>query len=121
MIHARSFYWRMAPGRHKAIIASCKQNVPLQGAWSYGVDEGITKLAVLLELTVRSLNNLLERFHHSTTFYVLLSPDWHIPFQAHIVPPLLLAIVLVLQVSLDLLLKRTLFIVLLEDLVFFGA
>lgn len=71
----------------------------MQGAWSYGVDEGITKLAGLLELTVRSLNSLLERFHHSTTFYVLLSPDWHVPFQAHILPPLLLAIVLVLQVK----------------------
>ena len=72
----------------------------LQGAWSYGVDEGVTKLAVLLELTVRSLNNLLERFHHSTTFYLLLSPDWHVPFHIHIIPPLLLAVVLVLQVRL---------------------
>lgn len=72
----------------------------LQGAWSYSVDEGVTKLAILLELTVRSLNNLLERFHHSTTFYLLLSPDWHMPFQVHVVPPLLLAVVLVLQVSL---------------------
>ncbi|KAL3149618.1 Glycosylphosphatidylinositol anchor attachment 1 protein [Trebouxia sp. C0010 RCD-2024] len=72
---------------------------PIQGAWSYGVEEGVTKLAVLLELTVRSLNNLLERFHHSTMFYLLLSPDWHVPFQVHIVPPLLLAIVLVLQAA----------------------
>ena len=73
----------------------------LQGAWSYGVEEGVTKLAVLLELTVRSLNNLLERFHHSTTFYLLLSPDWHVPFQVHVVPPLLLAAVLVLQVTIS--------------------
>ncbi|KAA6418424.1 MAG: hypothetical protein FRX49_11584, partial [Trebouxia sp. A1-2] len=66
-------------------------------AWSYGLEEGIIKLAVLLELTVRSLNNLLEQFHHSTTFYVLISPDWHVPFQAQIAPPLLLIVVLVLQ------------------------
>ena len=48
---------------------------------------------------MRSLNSLLERFHHSTTFYVLLSPDYHVPFQMHIIPPLLLTIILVLQVS----------------------
>ena len=69
-----------------------------QVAWSYGLEENIIKLAVLLELTMRSLNNLLEQFHHSTTFYVLISPDWHVPFQAHIVPPILLIVVLVLQV-----------------------
>ena len=70
-----------------------------QVAWSYGLEEGIIKLAVLFELTMRSLNNLLEQFHHSTTFFVLISPDWHVPFQAHIVPPLLLIFVLVLQVT----------------------
>ena len=54
---------------------------------------------MLLELTFRSLNNLLERFHHSTTFYILLSSEWHVPFQMHILPPLLLTLILVLQVS----------------------
>ena len=42
---------------------------------------------------------MLERFHHSTVFYLLLAPDWHIPFQAYIVPPVLLILVLVLQVK----------------------
>lgn len=53
----------------------------------------------MLELVTRSLSNLLERFHHSTVFYLLLAPDWHIPFQAYILPPVLLTLVLVLQVS----------------------
>lgn len=70
-----------------------------QGSWSFSADESATKLAVVLELVVRSLNNLLERFHHSTVFYLLLSPDWHISFQAYIVPPILLVAILVLQVS----------------------
>lgn len=70
-----------------------------QASWAFSTEEGITKLAVMLELVFRSLNNLLERFHHSTVFYILLSPDWHVPFQAYVMCPILLIAVIVLQVS----------------------
>lgn len=74
-------------------------HILVQGSWSFSADESTAKLTEMLELVFRSLNNLLERFHHSTVFYVLLSPDWHVPFQAYTLPPVLLIAVIVLQVS----------------------
>ena len=57
------------------------------------------RLAELLELTVRSLNNLLERLHHSTTLYLLLSLDSHVSIQVYMIPAGLLVAATLLQVS----------------------
>ena len=71
----------------------CVQGKPLSE------QEGMLRLAELLELTVRSLNNLLERLHHSTTLYLLLSLDWHVSIQVYMFPAGLLVAATLLQVS----------------------
>ena len=68
--------------------------------------EGMLRLAELLELTVRSLNNLLERLHHSTTLYLLLSLDWHVSIQVYMIPAGLLVAATLLQVRTGVLWRR---------------
>ena len=59
----------------------------------------MVRLAELLELTVRSLNNLLERLHHSTALYLLLSLDSHVSIQVYMISAGLLVAATLLQVS----------------------
>lgn len=59
----------------------------------------IVRLAPVLELTYRSLNGLLERFHHSYFLYVLLSPDRFLTVEVYLVPVVAMLVALALQVK----------------------
>lgn len=63
----------------------------------------IARLAPALELTCRSLNGLLERFHHSYFLYVLLSPDRFLTVEVYLVPVVAMLLALALQVTRSLL------------------
>ncbi len=58
----------------------------------------LADLAHLAELTLRSLNGLEERLHHSYTLYALLSADRFVTVELYIVPLVALIAVLPLQV-----------------------
>ncbi|KAI8139216.1 Gaa1-like protein [Fennellomyces sp. T-0311] len=51
---------------------------------------GFHKIGVLLESTFRSLNNLLEHFHQSFFFYLLLRPNRYVSIGDYM-PPIILA------------------------------
>lgn len=54
---------------------------------SYGTEKSVTPLMVAkaLEGTIRSLNNLIEPFHHSVWFYLPLSSYSFVPIQNYII------------------------------------
>lgn len=50
-----------------------------------------------MELVLRSLSNLHERLHHSTSLYLLLSPELFVKHEEYLIPNLLLLIPLVVR------------------------
>ncbi|KAI9219095.1 Gaa1-like protein [Blastocladiella britannica] len=46
--------------------------------------QSLASVGSLIESTFRSLNNLLERLHHSFSFYVLLTPWWFVPISVYV-------------------------------------
>ncbi|KAK9805223.1 hypothetical protein WJX72_007042 [[Myrmecia] bisecta] len=61
--------------------------------------EGLARLATLLELALRSCNNLLERLHHSVLLYLQVSPHAFVSVQAYIGPLVALLLILPLQAA----------------------
>ena len=61
-------------------------------------DQALADLGHALELALRSLNGLLERFHHSYTLYLLASSDRFVTVEAYIAPLACLILILALQV-----------------------
>ncbi|KAG2221144.1 hypothetical protein INT45_004453 [Circinella minor] len=60
---------------------------------------GFHKIGILLESTFRSLNNLLEHFHQSFFFYLLLQPNRYVSIGDYMPPVILFACSLVFQIS----------------------
>lgn len=56
----------------------------------------VLQLAAALEGTLRSLNNLLERLHHSYFMYLLPTMNKFVPIEAYTLPPALQLLALVL-------------------------
>jgi glycosylphosphatidylinositol transamidase len=56
-----------------------------------------TKLSAAMEITLRSLSNLHERLHHSTSLYLMLDADHFVKHEEYLVPNLLLLIPLILR------------------------
>jgi len=54
-----------------------------------------------MELTLRSINNLLERFHAGHFFYLILDENTFIPLNILIIPLALCLVVLLLEVKYD--------------------
>jgi glycosylphosphatidylinositol transamidase len=55
------------------------------------------KLSAAMEITLRSLSNLHERLHHSTSLYLMLDADHFVKHEEYLVPNLLLLIPLILR------------------------
>jgi len=58
------------------------------------------ELVQKMEYIVRSLSNLHERLHHSTSLYLLPSPDRFVKHEEYLIPNLLLVIPLIIRVLL---------------------
>merc|ERR1712078_537125 len=57
----------------------------------------VRRMATLLELTLRSSNNLLEKFHHSSWLYALPATGSFVGPEAYLAAPVLACLALVLQ------------------------
>ena len=89
--------------RHATALAHTNRTARL----THGVQEAeadpaflLTRLAPVLELTWRSLNGLLERFHHSYFLYLLVSPDAFVTVEAYLAPVICFLLALAVQVRL---------------------
>jgi len=87
------------PGLHAPFAAFAVDAVTLRGAlagpsWD---TVAVQRVAVLLELTLRSGNNLLEKFHHSSWLYVLPATGSFVGPDGYLLAPILACLALVLQ------------------------
>ncbi|KAI3635876.1 hypothetical protein MIR68_006514 [Amoeboaphelidium protococcarum] len=64
--------------------------------YSYGVYSQ-RQVLNLVDMYLRSMNNLLERLHHSSNFYIIIDGRWYIPMGVYIIVVALLSISLLLQ------------------------
>ncbi|KAI3644444.1 hypothetical protein MP228_010608 [Amoeboaphelidium protococcarum] len=64
--------------------------------YSYGVYSQ-RQVLNLVDMYLRSMNNLLERLHHSSNFYIIIDGRWYIPMGVYIIVIALLSISLLLQ------------------------
>lgn len=68
-------------------------------AFAYHLLLSIDSFKSLVESTFRSLNNLLEHFHQSFFFYLLLKPNRYVSIGDYMPPVILFACSLVFQIS----------------------
>ena len=59
----------------------------------------LTKLPSAMEVCLRSLSNLHERLHHSTSLYLLLDIDHFVKHEEYLVPNLLLLVPLIVRAA----------------------
>ena len=62
-------------------------------------EDAALRLGQMLEGSVRSLSNLLERLHHSSAFYVMLSPERFLGAAVYMLPGGLMSAALLLSAS----------------------
>ena len=87
------------PGLHAPFSAFAVDAVTLRGALAGPSWDAVAvqRVAVLLELTLRSGNNLLEKFHHSSWLYVLPATGSFVGADGYLLAPILACLALVLQ------------------------
>ena len=89
-----------APGLHAPFSAFAVDAITLRvgsgggAAWDAAA---VRRMATLLELTLRSGNNLLEKFHHSSWLYALPATGSFVGPEAYLAAPILACLALVLQ------------------------
>lgn len=89
-----------APGLHTPFAAFAVDAVTLRGGPGAGAAwdaAAVRRMATLLELTLRSGNNLLEKFHHSSWLYALPATGSFVGPEAYLAAPVLACLALVLQ------------------------
>jgi hypothetical protein len=64
-----------------------------------GIVSALIHIPRMAESALRSLNNLLEKFHHSFWFYVMADADRYITIAIYIAPAILLIAPLIVKVS----------------------
>ena len=89
-----------APGLHAPFSAFAVDAITLRGGSGGGAAwdaAAVRRVATLLELTLRSGNNLLEKFHHSSWLYALPATGSFVGPEAYLAAPILACLALVLQ------------------------
>lgn len=119
MLHLLAFEYSMAVGPyppHAPALERGIDSLTIQGVFPYATDEDDydldkgnmprsklspqqypLELVQKMEYIVRALSNLHERLHHSTSLYLLSSPDRFIKHEEYLIPALLLITPLIIR------------------------